>query len=257
MYTAACDAFRLALDLVLPRACALCGSSLPPGAPYPLCDACYCRLPRLTPLPRLPASPGPRASEGALAGAARCGRCGKALISERDLCLRCRTSDYRFDSAYPLYPYRGLAKELIIAYKLRNRRSLAAFLAKELWAAATERFPGSVIVPVPPRPGKLRRKGWDQVEAIARIMERRHGARVRRILARRVGAQEQKKLGFEARAANMRGRVRVRAQGGLDAQEHYLLIDDVFTTGATLSACAHALKAAGAARVDALVLAAD
>lgn len=231
-------AARRILDLVLPRACALCGSVLAPCRAYPLCEACDAKLPRIS-----------ARSER------RCERCGKELISERALCLRCRSSGYHFDSAYPLYAYRGIAKELIVGYKLRNRRSLDVFLAEEAAKAAIEYFPGALLVPVPPRPGKLRRKGWDQVEAIARIMERRYGIRVRRILARRGRALEQKNLDFSARAANMRACMRVC--GKVEASARYLVLDDVFTTGATLSACALALKTAGAARVDALVLAAD
>jgi predicted amidophosphoribosyltransferase len=118
-----------------------------------------------------------------------------------------------------------------------------------------ERFPGALLVPVPPRPSKLRRKGWDQVEDIARILEKRHGIAVRRMLTRRGGLLEQKKLDFDERAANMRACMRVR--GRVDPSSRYLVLDDVFTTGATLSACALALKNAGASRVDALVLAAD
>jgi competence protein ComFC len=235
----------------LPRACALCGNALP-------------LQPRVSPLRRLrgrPAAPagigGPEGPTlpGAPGNAANCERCGKALISERTLCLRCRASDYHFDGAYPLYAYRGPAKELIVEYKLHNRRSLAVFWAARGRRALRERFPDALLVPVPPRPGKLRRKGWDQVEDIARILEKRHGIAVRRILTRRGGALEQKKLDFGARAANMRACMRVR--GRVYPSSRYLVLDDVFTTGATLSACALALKNAGASRVDALVLAAD
>jgi ComF family protein len=168
--------------------------------------------------------------------------------------MRCRGVEYRFDSAYPLFRYSGDARALILAYKSGARRSLAPFFARILAAALRERYPGRVVVPVPPRPGKLRRKGWDQVDDIARILERRHGVLVRRILERTAGA-EQKALDLRGRAANLQGRIRVRR--GAVIPEDPILLDDVLTTGATLSECASTLKSAGALRVDALAIGAD
>ena len=141
----------------------------------------------------------------------------------------------------------------MLSYKA-GRRSLAGFFAEALAAAVDLRFPGRVIVPVPPRPGKLRRKGWDQVEAIASLLESRHCLPVASILVRADGRQ-QKALDLEARNANMKGKITVRK--GAFVPSDPVLLDDVLTTGATLSACAAALRLAGAARVDAMAIAAD
>ncbi|MBN2874762.1 MAG: ComF family protein [Spirochaetales bacterium] len=184
----------------------------------------------------------------------RCPVCGKPTISESGLCMRCRATEYGFDSAYPLSRYADDARTLLLAYKSRGRRSLAGFYAKLLADAVRKRYAGRVLVPVPPRPGKIRRKGWDQVERIAGILERRYGVQIARILYRTDGLQ-QKGLGRDDRAANMRGRIRLQGDG--DIPREPVLLDDVLTTGATLSECAAALKAAGAQRVDALAIAAD
>jgi predicted amidophosphoribosyltransferase len=167
--------------------------------------------------------------------------------------MRCRSTSYAFDSACPLWRYGGELRSLVLEYKA-GRRSLAGFFSEAVARAVRQRYPGRVIVPVPPRPGKMRRKGWDQVEDIARMLEKHHGLEVARILVRADGMQ-QKALGLEARTANMLGKVRV--EEGASVPVDPILLDDVLTTGATLSACAAALKLEGASRVDAITIAAD
>ena len=168
--------------------------------------------------------------------------------------MRCRASEYSFDSAWPLFRYAGELRTLVLSYKSRGRRSLAPWFATMLAEALRDRYPGRLVVPVPPRPGKLRRKGWDQVEDIVRILERRFGVPVERAL-RRADGIEQKALDFAHRAENVRVRIGVRK--GCRIPVDPILFDDVMTTGATLSECAAALKAAGAVRVDALAICAD
>ncbi|MBU0926832.1 MAG: hypothetical protein KKA67_03730 [Spirochaetes bacterium] len=227
-----------ALSLVAPMRCAVCGQAVGRASRWPLCGRCEASI--------IDSSPG--------VAAPRCRVCGKPLISERGTCMRCRDSDFGFDSAFPLFQYSGDARAAVLAYKSAGRRSLAPFFATVLAEALASRFPGRPVVPVPPRPGKLRRKGWDQVEDIVRSLERRHGVEASRILVRADGT-EQKALGLQGRAANMRGKIRVAE--GLASPEYPVLLDDVLTTGATLSECAAALRRAGAIRVDAVAIAAD
>lgn len=172
--------------------------------------------------------------------------------------MRCRRSDYSFDAAYPLYPYAGAAKELVQAYKLGGRRSLRRFFAAELEEAYRLRWDGLAIVPVPPSPGKLRKKGWDQVATIAAVLKAR-GLPVKALLRRAPGGAAQKSLDFAGRAANLRGRIVPRRGRGsrMNRGESFVLLDDVLTTGATLSECACVLKAGGASAVYGLVVAAD
>ncbi len=173
--------------------------------------------------------------------------------------MRCRGVEYGFDSAWPLFRYAGLVRTLVLAYKSGQRRSLALFFAGAISEVLAEQYPGRIVVPVPPRPGKLRKKGWDQVEDLARILERHHGIIVYRILTRADGKQ-QKALDLEGRAANMRGKIGIcRSRHGRPCTipADPVLLDDVLTTGATLSECARTLKAAGSVRVDAVAIAAD
>jgi competence protein ComFC len=224
------------LDALLPRSCILCGRALPPAPdspPWPVCAHCVSRL-------------RPWAGE-------RCPSCGLPLISETGRCMRCRGVERAFESAYPLFSYEGPVRELVSAYKKGRRRSLSHLFAFLLAETIEERWPGRTVVPVPPRPGKLRAQGWDQVEEIARILEAR-GINVERPLERGASV-EQKRLGRGARGANARKAYSLKA--GALSPELPILLDDVVTTCATLEACARALKEGGAAAVEAVVLAAD
>jgi ComF family protein len=224
----------MCLDALLPLGCAICGAApLGRDTSGPLCADC---LEALAPW-----------------RGKRCEACGLPLISEEGRCMRCRDAEWSFDSAFPLFSYSGTPRELIAAYKKRGRKSLAAPLAR-LAAAEISRFwPDRTVVPVPPRPGKLRSRGWDQVEEIVRILER-EGFRVARPL-RRAAGEEQKRLGRIGRASNARASYFLSP--GASSPEKALLFDDVVTTGATIDACARALKGGGARSVAVLVLAAD
>lgn len=224
-----------ALEILFPRSCVLCGRGLLGEADrgYPLCGECEAGLPRIR--------------------GERCPMCGKPLISERGLCMRCRDRDFGFDSAYPLWEYSGSIKDLLISYKIRGVRTLAGFFASRVFDRLREEYLGASLVPVPFRKGKVRKAGWDQVEDLARSLERR-GVTVTRCLDRAEGAS-QKTLDYSSRMSNLTGKIRVRK--GAAIPDRVVLLDDVLTTGATLSECARVLKDAGARRVDALVLAAD
>lgn len=230
---------RTAISLVLPQSCVLCGAAVEPDCGWPVCGPCVAVL---------------EAELAEDAGRQRCEICGKPLISRHGRCTRCRTATYDFDSVYPLFRYADDVRALVLAYKGAGRRSLSGFFAKQLASVVSARFEGRVLVPVPPRPGKLRRRGWDQVEAVASILEREYGIPVLRALTRSVAA-EQKALNLEERAANMRGTIRLARD--IEVPADPVLLDDILTTGATLSACAACLKSAHAVRVDALTIAAD
>lgn len=167
--------------------------------------------------------------------------------------MRCRDRTFGFDSAFPLWEYAGSVQDLLISYKIGGCRRLAVFFSDRAEETLERLHPGVAIVPVPFRRSKYRKGGWDQVEDIARLLERR-GAEVVRCLERAEGVS-QKTLDFSARMSNLSGKIRPRP--GCRVPERVVLLDDVLTTGATLSECARVLRIGGARRVDALVLAAD
>jgi predicted amidophosphoribosyltransferase len=223
----------LAAEAVLPGRCLHCGTWMTgdPDPSVPVCAACRAALQPI-------ADP-------------RCPGCGMPLLVEHGRCTRCRAAGYSFASSTAAFAYRGAVRDLVIAMKSGGRRRLARLFAPYLARMLSERLPGLAVVPVPPRPG---RAGPDTVELLARELERRHGVRVLRLLRRAPGAA-QKSLSYEERLKNLAGRIGPRR--GVRPEGALVVLDDVFTTGATVDACARALLAAGAARVDAVTLAVD
>lgn len=228
------NAGGILMEVLFPGRCLLCGDWLLLAGDHcvPICDACKEKLRPLS---------GPR-----------CGRCGIELISEKGTCLRCRTANYSFDSNMSLFPYSGAAKSLLTAMKFGRRTRLAPFFAAHAVDSLRACGPsGAVIVPAPPRRG---RRTPDAVELVARALERNHGFTVLRLLARS-GFVQQKSLDLERRRENLKGKISM-ASGATKRvlPREAVLLDDVFTTGATLDACARALREAGCASVKAVTL---
>lgn len=224
---------RLLLDILFPGRCLLCGTWLLFEGAWgsQVCEACVTGLSPIA---------GPR-----------CRVCSMPLSSEDGVCTRCRETRFAFEASHSLFAFEGEMKDLIHQYKFHGRTRIAELFAFFLADAARRRFPDSVLVPVPPRPEKW---GYDHIGRIVRILEARHGMRILRILDRKKGLP-QKSLDFEERRRNLVGAIRVRH--GSTAPDSSVLLDDVFTTGATLDACAHALKEAGGGKVQAITLAID
>ena len=226
-----------------PQRCILCGE--PSDTPAPLCASCTDR--RFL----RPAS----VVSFTVPSSARCARCGRPVISASVLCTVCRTLPLitRVDRIIPLMPYTGEAQELLTEWKGAGMRVLSAVFARVLSDALRAAFPDgcAAVVPVPPRPGKIRDRGWDQIEEISVLLERRHGIPVRRCLERTSHVQ-QKRLGRLERAVNLKGQV--SATPGAQVPRTAVVIDDLMTTGSTIDACAGALKDAGCEKVYALAL---
>jgi competence protein ComFC len=223
------------LEGFFPRGCLLCGLPLSAhDAPWGICEACDEGLPRI---------------EGQ-----RCGICGKPLVSEIENCLRCRNSAFHFESNRSALLYIEGGRSLIQAYKFNQERHLEAFVDRLLIDIFNklEKMP-DIIVPVPPLPSKAKKRGWDPVALMSRAVSR-GGIPLLDLLGKRKG-KEQKSLDFEGRMANIKGRFFIREK--LPRDSDCLLIDDVFTTGATVSECSRLLKENGAARVRSLTLALD
>ena len=218
-------------EVMFPGRCLLCGQWLYFEGGSPLCGRCREGLKPLS---------GPR-----------CRICSMPLVSEKDTCLRCRQTALAFGECFSLFAYEGKVRDLIHMYKFSGRTRLAGVFADFLAGAAAGRFGDAVVVPVPPRP---ERKGNDHVGRIARALHVRHGLSVCSVLEKGRGPA-QKTLDFEERRKNLVGAFRMKA--GVKAPLSVVLLDDVFTTGATLDACARVLREGGAARVSALTIAID
>jgi len=182
-----------------------------------------------------------------------CEYCGKPLISERGRCLCCRrTEALAFDRAIVLFPYAGKYRKLLRGYKFDGHIALGNFFAEIIRKTLEEKgIPAETgIVPVPPRPGKIHNIGWDQVEYLARLLEKNGSVFPVIRCLKRLMSKSQKELGRKNRQINIKGRIITKKQIPKTA----VIIDDVITTGSTLDACASALKENGAQTVYGLCL---
>ncbi|MCQ2573184.1 MAG: hypothetical protein MJ182_04745 [Treponema sp.] len=193
----------------------------------------------------------------------RCSVCGKPLISEDEQCMECRNNSIyqNTNQVFPMFEYRLWNKELLFLWKIQGVRSLTSFFAEKIHDVLFQ-LDEKYIVPVPPRKGKIARKGWDQIEDICGFLEKRYGFCVLRILKRNCGP-EQKKLGRESRIENIgksfsledekKLKKELKKTGGI-FPESCCLIDDILTTGSTAESCASVLKKGGIKKVDVLAL---
>lgn len=132
-------------------------------------------------------------------------------------------------------------------------RDIEAFVADH--AYFREFLAGAVLVPVPLHPRKLRERGYNQAELVAQAFRRASGAADVRLLLRRVvDTATQTRLDRQARQDNLKNAFALAGDGTIETSLRYVLVDDVFTTGATLNACAHALRRGRPGRVDVATL---
>ena len=126
-------------------------------------------------------------------------------------------------------------------------------MAAEIAARVPAGLTSATLVPVPAHPRRRRKDGFNQAGALAGASGSRTGQPVRELMVRAGGVAPQVGLERSARFANAQGSVRARHVAGLP--ERAVVVDDVYTTGATLDACAAALRASGVAEVSAVTFA--
>lgn len=189
-----------------------------------------------------------------------CAVCGRPCRPESVLCNRCgrRLADADpflgngpagLDRAWSSASYEGVARDLVAALKFRRLLPVADLMAERIeWLAPAHMLSGT-IVPVPPALPRLRRRGFDPAGELAGALAERLDAPLDSCLERRGGGRQ---VG-RRRAERVGHPPRISATGA--APRSALLIDDVLTTGATLTACARALRAAGSSRVVAVTFA--
>jgi ComF family protein len=184
-----------------------------------------------------------------------CDRCG--LPYEGDLtttfeCTNCRELELHFSFARSAVVARTVVLEAIHRFKYSRALWFEPFLAELLVREAAPVLRGAgwdFIAPVPLHPLKEREREFNQAEILARHLSTAAGIPLNTTLLQRTTATAtQTKLKREQRTANMKGAFS-RGAGGPPKGKRIVLVDDVFTTGATTSACAKVLRRAGAAEV--------
>ncbi|MCM1083019.1 MAG: ComF family protein [Clostridium sp.] len=215
------------LNLVYPPSCALCGDLLSKGERY-ICTACDVLLPRVT--------------------EPTCFKCGKEISDdEAELCEDCLRHERSFVRGFPAMNYDETFQESIAAFKYHGKKDYGKYFAYEIARSRgrdiVEAGP-EVLIPIPLHKKKLRKRGYNQAEVVARELGQRLGIPVDdKILIRTVNTLPQKRLNNVERENNLK-----KAFHSHQKRVKYnkvMLVDDIYTTGATVEACTKVLHNIG------------
>jgi ComF family protein len=229
------SALRHVVDFALPPRCPGCGAVT--SDPHSFCLECWSKL--------------------AFLGDPCCARCGLPFDygrGEESLCGQCLVDPPPFDRLRAAVAYGEVARTVALKLKYGGRPGVAATLARSMARHAPGADPDAVIVPVPLHRWRIWKRGYNQAALIASALAKRTGlAAELDALVRTRPTPVLRGLGRRERALAVRGAFRVREEAkAMLAGRTILLVDDVYTSGATAGACARALRRAGAARVEIL-----
>lgn len=222
--------FRVLTDSLFPRRCPVCGEIAdPPG--NLICGGCAGKLDFV----KEPV----------------CMKCGRGIFDEtEEYCYDCSRSAKSYERGFPLLNYDDRMREAMAQIKYRNRREYLVPFARLLYLRHGRELlslHASALVPVPVHPSRLRKRGYNQAELLARLLGSFLSLPVRTdILYRTKRTAAQKKLTPEERLKNLTAAFQAVPCAGSGT---LILVDDIYTTGSTVEACTKALLSAGASRV--------
>lgn len=187
-----------------------------------------------------------------------CLKCGKPIEDrEAEYCHDCARRSRYFDSGRAVWIYDTYAGKSVAAFKYKGRREFSSFYVNEVLKLYGDWIRGlgaDTIIPVPINRRKRRQRGYNQAELIASGIGRRLNINVdTKLLIRNQWTEPQKTLSPVQRFENLKKAFTV-SQGLAGQYRSVLLVDDIFTTGSTVDACAKALKDAGILYVSFLSL---
>jgi len=226
------------VGLIYPPSCQMCGKRLNLFDRRVLCEICYNDI-RLNNLPF-------------------CKRCGRPAPYEDYVCESCKEKRYYFDSSYAVCIYEGVIRECIHNFKYNANFALER-LFKDLMIEFVEKYIDMSrvdwLVPVPLHRVKYRERSFNQSAILAAHLSKRFGISVLKgNLVRIQLGKPQIMLPKYKRLEGIKGSFKIK-KPSLIKDKMLLLIDDVFTTGATVNECSKILKEAGASIVKVLTLA--
>lgn len=219
------------LDLLYPERCPLCNQIRPYGESA-VCGTCIKELKWVT-------APG-------------CMKCGKTVENEsEEYCRDCRTLPKSFKRGFPAFFYEGSIKTSLYDFKYKNQRNYAGFYSDSIcrsYEGTIKRLGIDGIVPVPVHPHKKKKRGYNQAELLAGHLGRRLAIPVYpHYLIRCVDTGPQKELDDKARMKNLKNAFKI-GQNKIKLKK-VLLVDDIYTSGATAEACTEILLLAGVEEV--------
>ncbi len=189
-----------------------------------------------------------------------CLMCGYPFAGEvqgQRVCPKCKDSKFVFLSGKTAFVLKGPGKKLVHEFKYHKGFHLLPDIVK-----LVKRMPGyiefledAILVPVPLHRSKMRRRGFNQSFLLAESFAKEaRGAKVVELLKRVKKTATQTYLGRDLRQKNVKNAFALSSKAVINGALRYVIIDDVFTTGATLNACANVLKENGAKNIHILTL---
>ena len=222
------------LDWLYPPTCIACRVILPLNQPARfICARCVFLFEQIT--------------------APTCNQCGSPVETEVPRCSSCYGKTFHFTYNRGAFPYDELIRDLMHEIKFRNKKRVAVGLGK-LWAdtlAEDDSFllhmyeHDFTLVPLPMHKAKQRERGFNQAVVMAEELSQKLNIPMEEILLRTEDTPPQAGLHPKLRAENVRDVFAVRPDTGI-REKNYILVDDIYTTGASLNECARTLKNAGA-----------
>ena len=220
------------LDIVYPRVCPVCSKTL--SGEKIICDVCNDRL--------------------VYAGKNICVHCGKILKDRTTtMCKVCATSETYFEEGRSVFYYNDAIKNALMDFKYHNRRENAKFFADSIMQNLSDKLSAwniDLIVPVPVHKKKLIERGYNQAEILAKELCKLSKCSCADVLLRVEKTKPQKELTRLDRLKNLQKAILINdKKKDIIKGKNVLIVDDIYTTGATVSCSASVLLEVGAAHV--------
>lgn len=229
--------WRDKLDVVFPRSCVHCGGLADSDQLRHLCPACIRLL--------------------LVVGPPHCSTCGHPYFGETEinrLCQHCEALEPAFGAGKTAILLKGPGRSLVHALKYHQALQVLEDFAVIMESAPgyLDHLRGAVLVPVPLHPRKLRERRYNQSRLLAECCAQVAAgtARVEELLRRVVDTESQTHYDRAARQKNLKNAFALAPHAAINPAQRYLIVDDVFTTGSTLNACAAVLRRAGVLSLD-------
>ena len=221
---------NLLIELLFPRRCPICDEPVDKVGQY-ICKKCQGVLRYVT--------------------TPYCMKCGKTLDDEtKEYCMDCQNAEHFFRSGRALYEYEPI-KTSIYRFKYEGRKEYAEFYGKELakrFGNQIKKWKADALVPVPLYWEKEKKRGYNQALLVARALGKELNIPVNKEIIKRVRTTlPQKQLNSKERQNNLKNAFKI---GKNDVKLNtVVVVDDIYTTGATMDAVAECLKRAGVGEV--------
>lgn len=179
-------------------------------------------------------------------------KCGKPLSDDKkEFCTDCSRNQRNYVQGRSIFIYDDIMRKSIYSFKYNGRQEYAIFYAQQIYERLSDKIKlwnAEALIPIPIHKSKLRKRGYNQAYLIAKELSNLTGIPVKNdILIRQKNTTVQKNLNANERSSNLKNAFKI-AQNKVKLSSA-ILIDDIYTTGSTIQACADALESSGVDKI--------